>query len=194
MKKLILSLIIAAGISAMAFAQENKKENCCNAKKEICAVDSAKCCKDADRKDCENIKVKKGKRHGKNHEAQCFKDLNLTNDQKTKLQDLRKAHHEKMVELNKSHFEDMRSILTPEQIVKLDAKKSKHKGMIKEGTIRYDAKTEAKLKELSTELQQKRDAIKRTRIAPAMMEKKLQDLNEEYAKKRSEVVEQSLKK
>lgn len=184
-------MAIVAGISTMAFAQE-KKDNCCATENKTCKVDSTKC-----KDECKSKEFRKGKgkKHGnRHHDGQDFKGLNLTDAQRQQIKDLNKAHKEKMVELNKAHKDAIKAILTPEQAAKLETKKGEKAKKIKEGTIRYDAATEAKLKELSTELQQKKEAIKRTRIAPAMMEKKIQELNEEYAKKRSEVVENSLKK
>lgn len=198
MKKLILSLAIITGLSTVVLAQE-KKDACCTADKTVCKVDSAKYCKDGDKKEMKrNRKNKDFAKKGKDHhsgENFMFKNLDLTDAQKTKMKELKKEHNLKMIELRKSQFEEMKSVLTPEQIAKFEAsKKERIEKSKKVGTVRFDAATQAKLKELSTELKQKREAIKKTKIAPAAMEQKLKDLNEEYAKKRAEVVEQSMKK
>lgn len=198
MKKLILSLAFITGLSTMVLAQE-KKDACCTADKTVCKVDSAKCCKDGDKKEMKKNRknkdfAKKGKGHHRGEDFM-FKNLNLTDAQKTKVKELKKEHRQKMIDLRKSQVEEMKSVLTPEQLAKFEASKKEHmKKSKKEGTVRFDAATEAKLKELNTELKQKKAAIKKTRIAPAAMEQKLKELNEEYAKKRAEVVEQSLKK
>ena len=198
MKKLILSLAFVTGLSTMAFAQE-KKDSCCVSDKAISKVEKVRHGKDADRKDIKKKHKKHdSKRIGKqNHRGDdaMFKNLNLTDAQKTKIKELRKEHRDKMVELKKSQFEEMKSVLTPDQITKLEtSKKDRVKKGRMEGTVRHDAATEAKIKELNAELKGKREAIKKTKLAPDAMKQKLKDLNEEYAKKRAEVVEQSIKK
>lgn len=203
MKKLILSLAIITGLSATAFAQAQKGD-CCKSKAKICKMDSTICNKDSDKRCCKNAK-KINKKHSKKHDIQrrseqrhgegIFKDLNLTDAQKEKLKDLRKEHQAKTMEQRKSQMEEMRAVLTPEQIAKLDSlKKVQSRKDRPVGTVKFDEATEAKIKTLNNELKEKREAIKKTKVAPEVKKKKLNELNEEYSKKRSEIVEQSLSK
>jgi Spy/CpxP family protein refolding chaperone len=89
-------------------------------------------------------KVQRDSTH-KKRDGKMMKDLNLTQDQKTKMNDLRKNFKEqrdaikndasltqeqkktKMQELNKTQREQMKNILTPEQQQKMQANKKEWK-------------------------------------------------------------------
>jgi protein CpxP len=55
------------------------------------------------------------------HRKNMGPQLNLTDEQKTKMKELRKKHQEEMKAMREKHQADMKAILTPEQVQKFEA-------------------------------------------------------------------------
>lgn len=61
------------------------------------------------------------------HFEKMAKELNLTAEQKPKVESLMKEQHEKMKALHEETHEKLKQLLTPEQAAKLDKMKEEHK-------------------------------------------------------------------
>jgi len=157
---------------------------------------------------------------GRNH----MKDLNLSEDQKTKMQSLKKdfrskmqalkddssltkeARAEKRKELAQSHKSEMQSLLTPEQQSKWKDWKDKfrrdykHNGKFsgkkghKDGRMKFDSATTAKLETLRKDFQKQKQAVELSRIAPDAQKERIKDLREKYRTDRKNIINEARQK
>jgi len=84
-----------------------------------------------------------GYRHG--NKMECLtKELDLTEEQKTKMDTLFKEQHEKYKTIHEETRTRMKEILTPEQMTKMDEMKKRHheKWKSKKGTEKQEKSTE----------------------------------------------------
>lgn len=163
----------------------------------------------------DNSKTKSGRFDRKDNNR--MKDLNLTEDQKTKMQALKKDFRSKMQvlrddnsqskedkakkrkELADAHKSQIESILTPEQQAKLkefgkDRMNHKHNKEFsgrkggKGGKMKPDAETTAKLDVLKQDFLKQKQSIELSRIAPDAQKEKIQELKEKYRADKNKII------
>lgn len=138
----------------------------------------------------------------KKHRGDKMKDLNLTEDQKSKIKALNEDFRTKSRELAQKHREELNKVYTPEQQAKInefrkdfdknkDGKFSRHgkKGM--HGNL--DQASKDKLKELRADFQKQKKAVEMSRIAPEAQQQKIRKLRSDLRKEQRQIIENAKK-
>lgn len=124
-----------------------------------------------------------------------MKDLNLTDDQKTKIKGINEEFRAKSKEVADSHREALNKIYTPEQQQKLkemkkdgprDGRFSFHGN--KRGDYNLDQTSKDKLKRLKENFDKEKKAVELSRIAPGAQKQKIKDLREKFIKERRQIM------
>jgi len=158
--------------------------------------------------------AKKRHKNFSDGKADRMKSLNLTEDQKTKMQALKddsslskedKANKRK--ELATSHRSQVQSLLTPEQQTKWKEnhkqgrKDFRHKkdfsgkkGQRGDRKMKLDAETSAKLDALRQDFQKQKQAIELSRIAPEAQKERILNLKEKYRADKKEIIKDARQK
>lgn len=134
-------------------------------------------------------------------------DLNLTEDQRNKMKELRQSYKADSDKLRASHNESVKAILTPEQREKWDNNQKRrgemrkhhahNKGMQKSHHMRghrdmkFDEATTEKLKALISNLKNDRKAIRDSELSRDEKNTKIRELNKQYRQQRSDIVKQA---
>lgn len=151
---------------------------------------------------------KNGKPRGKRIDGQFMsKELNLTEDQKVKAQELRNDFETKMVDLYASHQASFLAILTPEQKTKAEAmfnqkkdQKSNRKADGKRGDGKMDGyaklsdEAKGKINTLKETYETEKKAIEMSRIAPDVQKSKLTELETKFKADRRAIVKAEKRK
>lgn len=131
--------------------------------------------------------AQRGKQHRKAPKGErggMMKDLNLTDQQKEKMKSLNHEYKNKSKELADKRRDDMMAILTPEQQTKMKEKRTemvaKRAGVNKEGA--------GKLQALRETFEKEKGAVERSRIAPDMQKKKIDELADKYKAERKQII------
>lgn len=166
MKKLFLVAIIAAVTSTSAFAQEGGESR------------------------------QGGRRNDEG--AKWMKELNLTSEQSQKMDLLNADFRTKQQALHEQHRADVKAILTAQQQAKMDelrqnkgkqwAGKGKDKQQHAGKKMNFDEATQAKLKALKEDYTAQRDAVDRSRIAPAAQQEKKKELSNKFRAERKQII------
>lgn len=148
-------------------------------------------------------------------------ELNLTDEQCQKMQELNQDLRSKRKELTKQHQEAMNQILTPEQQTKLnEVKKERPRHTAKRGDLRkgqnrknherrsrqfahknrekssfnLDEITISKLDSLEDQFFKEKQDIKKRKISSEEQQKQISELRKKYRNERREIVRESYKK
>jgi len=139
-----------------------------------------------------NEPMRKHKGEMKNQRQNRMKDLNLTDEQVSKIKELNKQFAANTKEMAQERRNKMNEILTPEQQAKMkEANKDSHKDL-KNGHRRFsdknkqgkrgklDSESVEKMKTLKEEYKKELSAIEKSRIAPEQQEKQKTELKAKF--------------
>lgn len=132
------------------------------------------------------------------HHRNRMKDLNLTEEQKQKINVLNENYKAKTKELAQQHRDDLNKIYTPEQQAKMkDLRKdfSKNHKFAHGGKerMKLDDASVAKLKNLKENYDKEKKAIELSRIAPDAQKQKLSDLRQNFKKEKRQIIKEAHK-
>lgn len=134
--------------------------------------------------------AKDGKKRGDR-----MKDLNLTDDQKTKIKGINEEFRTKSKEVADTHREALNKVYTPEQQQKLkEMKKDRPRdGRFgfhgkKRGDYNLDEASKDKLKTLKENFDKEKKAVELSRIAPDAQKQKIKDLRDKFVKERRQIM------
>lgn len=146
------------------------------------------------------------------HRGDSFlKGLNLTDDQKAKVKALNEEYAKKSKALRDERRSQFESILTADQKAKLaEVRKDKpnrpnkmmqhrppmqgQKTCCKAGKQELPQEVKLKLEELEANFVKERQTIRNTRIAPAMQDKKIEDLRKKYKEDKRAILKEVFQK
>lgn len=122
------------------------------------------------------------------------KDLNLSDDQKQKIEAVNKDYRAKMKNMSNERKEALNKIYTPEQQAKVKEfnKNKRFKGQNRlRGNL--DEATIAKLKTLRENFVKEKKAIELSRIAPDAQKQKIKDIRENFRKEKQQILKDARK-
>lgn len=144
------------------------------------------------------------------NEGRTFKaiqELDLSSEQQQKMKTLSEdfktkntALRSQQKDLRKSHYADIKAILTPEQQIKWQKLTDKrtnreHRGSKNYGNrgrggkhMKLDASTTAKLDDLRSNFEKEKKAVEMSRIAPEVQRERIQSLRDKYRTDKREII------
>lgn len=159
-----------------------------------------------------SAQAKDGGRRGGDR-TKALQELNLTTEQQEKIQALSEdfktknnALRTQQRDLRKTHQEDIKALLTPEQQVKWQAMiEKKTKGDNRGGKnfgnrnrggkqMKLDAETTTKLADLRSNFEKEKKAVEMTRIAPEVQKERIQALRDKYRTEKREIIKEARSK
>lgn len=144
-------------------------------------------------------------RHRGGDRTKALQELNLTAEQQAKMKALSEdfktknsALRNQQKDLRKTHQENIKALLTPEQQVKWQAmidKKTKgdnrggkNFGNRSRKQMKLDATTTEKLADLRSNFEKEKKAVEMTRIAPEVQKERIQALRDKYRSDKREII------
>lgn len=138
-------------------------------------------------------------------QMQCFKNLDLTDDQKAKIKDLNAKYAKKTKELRDDRRKEFENVLTADQKVKweqfrkdrpkFDRKRvdcplanGMNKGCCAIGKIELPQDVKAKLDALDENFKKEKQTIRNTRITVEMQDKRIEELRKKYREEKRELL------
>lgn len=119
---------------------------------------------------------------GRNHHERLAKELNITAEQKSQLEELNSTYRTKQRDLSKEHKEKMDNILSPEQREKMESLKKdrRHFAGKKRGARHHNSEMSKEIYELKQSYLEKEKAIEMSRVSPEEQGRRKKELWKEY--------------
>lgn len=128
------------------------------------------------------------------HRGERMKDLNLTDDQKQKIEAVNKDYKTKRDELSEQRREAINKIYTPEQQAKINNSGNERDSKSRHGLRgNLDEATKTKLNTLKENYEKEKRAIELSRIAPEAQKQKIADLRRKYNDEKRQLISDARK-